>query len=263
MSRVLLYKLINADIAKYSSITLSPKLLLVIYKENIVKMATNVFRRTPLKCDFVGCEKKSFSTPWVLSRHIERMHSSEYRCSDCDQIFESRYQVTEHKKRDHRVISCNICFTRFSNHQSLRRHGERFHKEAQVATHMCVPCNLQFKSKGHYDLHVLDVHTNETSFKIMNEAFKNVHQDWRKILATKMSPESLLYGEYNQEIVNFLKDQQARMTTFTYNIVLACIYESSIPEKNIMNDMYRKGKILNISLLFLSIFFISLFKDNS
>ena len=204
-----------------------------------------------LKCDFAGCEKKSFSTQWVLNRHIERMHGSEYKCSVCDQIFESRNQLTEHKKSNHKVISCNICYTRFTSHESLKRHGEKFHKETQVASHVCIPCNLQFKSKGHYNLHVLDEHTKETSFQLMNQAFRNVHQDWRKILASKMSPESLLYGEYNQEIVNFLKDQQARVATFTYNIVLACIYESSIPEKNIMNDMYRKGKI---SLLFLSVF---------
>ena len=205
-------------------------------------METDIFSRAPLKCDFVGCENKSFSTQWVLNRHLERMHNSEYLCPDCDQIFETRQQLNEHKKTNHRVISCNICYTRFLSHTSLKRHGERFHKETQVATHVCVPCNLQFKSKGHYNLHVVDDHTNETSFKLMNEAFKNVHQDWRKILATKTAPESLLYGEYNQEIVNFLKNQQARIATFTYNIVLACIYESSIPEKNIMNDMYRKGK---------------------
>ncbi len=204
-----------------------------------------------LKCDFAGCEKKSFKTPWVLNRHIERMHGSEYKCSVCDQIFESRNQLTEHKKINHKVISCSICYTRFTSHESLKRHGEKFHKETQVASHVCIPRNLQFKSKGHYNLHVLDEHTKETSFQLMNQAFRNVHQDWRKILASKMSPESLLYGEYNQEIVNFLKDQQARVATFTYNIVLACIYESSIPEKNIMNDMYRKGKI---SLLFLSVF---------
>ena len=216
-------------------------------------METNIFSKAPLKCDFVGCEKKSFSTQYVLNRHMERMHSSEYPCTECDQIFETRDLLTDHKKNNHKVISCHKCYTRFLSYSSLNRHDAKFHKDTQVATHVCVPCDLQFKSKGHYNLHVVDVHTNETSFKLMNEAFKNVHQDWRKILATKMAPESLLYGEYNQEIVNFLKNQQARVPNFTYNIVLACIYESTLPEKNITNDMYRKGKIFQSFIFYQSL----------
>ena len=74
----------------------------------------------------------------------------------------------------------------------------------------------------------------------MNQAFRERHQDWRKTLATTMQPESLFYGHYFEEIVTFLKNQQARVKTFTFNLVLVCIYESPIPGQ--VNDTFRQGK---------------------
>ena len=75
----------------------------------------------------------------------------------------------------------------------------------------------------------------------MNQAFREKHQDWRKTLATTMQPESLFYGHYFQEVVTFLNNQKARLKTFTYNLVLVCIYESPIPGE--INDTFRQGKL--------------------
>ena len=63
---------------------------------------------------------------------------------------------------------------------------------------------------------------------------------WRKILATTMQPETLLYGRRNEEIVNFLKHKQMTLKNFAYNMVLVCIYECPVVANN--NDSFRQGK---------------------
>ena len=83
----------------------------------------------------------------------------------------------------------------------------------------------------------------------MNQAFRERHQDWRKTLATTMQPESLFYGHYFEEIVTFLKNQQARVKTFTFNLVLVCIYESPIPGQ--VNDTFRQGKFIKYTCMIL------------
>ena len=55
-------------------------------------------KKKPLKCDFDGCENKSFSSHWVLNRHFERMHASEYPCTICDKTFDSAVLLNKHKK---------------------------------------------------------------------------------------------------------------------------------------------------------------------
>ena len=72
-------------------------------------------------------------------------------------------------------------------------HHARFHTAVPAAEQVCTQCNLQFGTRGEFNLHVVDKHTNETSFKLMNQAFRERHQDWRKTLATTMQPESLFY----------------------------------------------------------------------
>ncbi len=206
-----------------------------------------------LKCDIAGCEKKDFSSQWVLDRHFERTHGNDYACPVCDERFKSRGLVAKHRKKAHQGFSCHVCYVRFSSPSALNRHHDRFHSGTQVAVQTCMPCKLQFSSRGEYKMHVVNEHTNETSFKLMNQAFKKIHQDWRKVLATTMQPESLFYGDYNAEIIAFLKNQQALLKTFTYNLVLVCIYESPIPGAN--NDSFRQGKL---NFLFLIAFFQTL-----
>ena len=135
---------------------------------------------------------------------------------------------------------CHLCFTRFSSQRYLNRHHARFHTAVKVAEQICTQCDLPFRSRGEFDLHMVKKHTNETSFKLMNQAFRDRHQDWRKILATDMAPENLFYSHYYEELVTFLKNQQARIQTFTFNLCLVCIYESPIPGE--VNDSFRQGK---------------------
>ena len=193
-----------------------------------------------LKCDYEGCERKSFCSPYVLERHIKRMHASEYPCAICGKRFASATLLNKHKKSTHRGFSCHLCFTRFSSQRYLNRHHARFHTAVKVAEQICTQCDLAFRSRGEFDLHMVKKHTNETSFKLMNQAFRDRHQDWRKTLATDMAPENLFYSHYYEELVTFLKNQQARIQTFTFNLCLVCIYESPIPGE--VNDSFRQGK---------------------
>ena len=202
----------------------------------------------PLKCDFAGCEKKKFSTQWVFERHFERTHGDSYACPVCNKRFKSRGLVARHRKTAHKGFSCHICFAKFSSQANLRRHHKRFHSGIPIAVQICTPCKLQFSSRGEYNLHINNEHTNETSFKLMNKAFNKIHQDWRKVLASPMEPESLFYGKYNEEINTFLKNQQALLKTFTYNLVLVCIYESPVPGEN--NDSFRQGKLNFVKLYY-------------
>ena len=200
----------------------------------------NKKKKKTLKCYYQGCERQSFSSKWVLKRHLERLHSDEYQCDKCDKIFNNATSLTKHKKNVHRGFVCHICFTRFSSEIYLNRHHKNFHTAVQAAEQICTQCDLQFRTRGQFNLHMVQNHTNETSFKLMNQAFRNKHQDWRKILATDMAPESLFYSHYYEEIVTFLKNQQSRIKTFAYNLCLVCIYESPIAGE--INDTFRQGK---------------------
>ena len=197
-------------------------------------------KKKTLKCHYEGCERQSFSSRWVLHRHLDRLHANEYQCPKCDKIFNSATLLNKHNKSVHRGFFCHICYTRFSSERYLNRHHKKYHIAVPAAEQICSQCNLQFRTRGQFNLHMVQNHTNETSFKLMNQAFRNKHQDWRKILATDMAPESLFYSHYYEEIVNFLKNQQSRIKTFTYNLCLVCIYESPIPGE--INDSYRQGK---------------------
>ena len=199
-------------------------------------------KKKHLKCDFDGCERKYFSTQWVLDEHLKRMHANEYLCSKCARTFDSASSLNEHKKSVHKGFSCHLCFVKFSSQRSLFRHHQKKHENTvPVAVQICTQCNLQFATKGEFNLHIVKEHTNETSFELMNQAFREKHQDWRKTLATTMQPESLFYGHYFQEVVTFLNNQKARLKTFTYNLVLVCIYESPISGE--INDTFRQGKL--------------------
>ena len=51
-----------------------------------------------LKCDYEGCERKSFCSPYVLERHIKRMHALVYPCAICGKRFASATLLNKHKK---------------------------------------------------------------------------------------------------------------------------------------------------------------------
>ena len=195
------------------------------------------------QCEVPGCQRKYFKTKWTYDRHCERIHGSDYSCPKCNEKFDSKVMMTRHKKKAHRGFTCHLCHTGFSDQRFLNRHHARFLSGVKISTHFCSPCGLQFKSVGEYKLHMVASHTNPTSFKLLNSAFRKTHQDWRKILATTMQPESLFYGDYNKEIINFLTNQQQRLKNFTYNMVLVCIYECPLAKNN---DTFRQGKTENL-----------------
>ena len=58
---------------------------------------TKIEKKT-LKCDYDGCANKSFTSKWVLNRHLERMHAEEYPCTKYDKTFDSAVLLNKHKK---------------------------------------------------------------------------------------------------------------------------------------------------------------------
>ena len=76
----------------------------------------------------------------------ENVHGEDIFCpiESCNEKFNSRHALSQHKKRHKKSHKCDKCNSSFTEEKYLLRHKEKFHEGAQISNNFCLKCELQF-----------------------------------------------------------------------------------------------------------------------
>jgi hypothetical protein len=94
------------------------------------------------KCEHCGL---GFKTVANLRHHILAGSSSQFSCSECNEVFFSRKGMKQHFGKVHskvRKSRCGVCKKRFRNKYALRLHFKQVHEESTRVR--CLECNSEF-----------------------------------------------------------------------------------------------------------------------
>ena len=94
-----------------------------------------------------------------------------YKCKYCENICDSSRELTEHHRRRHKILYCNVCNKAFNNPTTHARHL----RSHTVKGHSCPKCGKQFAYASqlatHQSVHSTDRH--KCDFKNCDKSFKN------------------------------------------------------------------------------------------
>ena len=101
------------------------------------------------------CQREYF-TRSGLNHHLKQVHGSEklVKCSKCDFIGKTRYDVETHHKIDHSESSlkCDLCNQQFQNKQELKKHTVDNH--CGNRPFVCTVCSHRSKSQSKLNVHM-------------------------------------------------------------------------------------------------------------
>ena len=76
-----------------------------------------------------------------------------YKCTDCDQRFETLIEKDLHQKVTHLVHKCDECFENFENSKNLKKHMIKSHNSGQFK---CDICGKEFDMRTKYRQHKIN-----------------------------------------------------------------------------------------------------------
>jgi len=101
------------------------------------------------------CQREYF-TRSGLNHHLKQVHGNEklVKCSKCDFIGKTRYDVETHHKIDHveSTLKCDLCSQQFQNKQELKKHIMDYHSGSRQFS--CTVCSHKSKSQSKLDIHM-------------------------------------------------------------------------------------------------------------
>ncbi|XP_041775881.1 uncharacterized protein LOC121595749 [Anopheles merus] len=113
---------------------------------------------------------KSFLLSHHLSRHLRRHNAtgqSEYKCSDCGELFNSLGDLVYHSaKHAMESLTCPLCLEPFDSVQAVTEHIRSHSDQQQYA---CDYCDLMYTSEQKLADHCLQHHANELAYELPDE----------------------------------------------------------------------------------------------
>uniref|UniRef100_A0A182K392 Protein krueppel n=1 Tax=Anopheles christyi TaxID=43041 RepID=A0A182K392_9DIPT len=114
---------------------------------------------------------KSFLLSHHLSRHLRRHNAtgqSEYKCSDCGELFNSLGDLVYHSaKHAMQSLTCPLCREPFDSVEAVTMHI-RSHSE-QKQHYACDYCDLMYTNEQKLGDHCLQHHANELAYELPDE----------------------------------------------------------------------------------------------
>jgi len=101
------------------------------------------------------CQREYF-TRSGLNHHLKQVHGNEklVKCSKCDFIGKTRYDVETHHKIDHveSSLKCDPCNQQFQNKQEVKKHIMDYHSSGRPFN--CTVCSHRSKSQSKLNIHM-------------------------------------------------------------------------------------------------------------
>ena len=101
------------------------------------------------------CQREYF-TRSGLNHHLKQVHGNEklVKCSKCDFVGKTRYDVETHHKLDHveSSLKCDPCNQQFQNKQDLKKHIMDYHSGGRPFS--CTVCSHRSKSQSKLNIHM-------------------------------------------------------------------------------------------------------------
>ncbi|CAH1774275.1 unnamed protein product [Owenia fusiformis] len=127
-------------------------------------------------CNICG---KELASKRILRSHM-KTHSDQkdFQCGECGREFNVRRNLLRHimlvhKRNEIDFMSCPHCERKFSARSNLAQHIKTVH-EGQGGKMICEICNLKFRRKAEFDLHMSNHSTQSRNFKLMTVGGKEV-----------------------------------------------------------------------------------------
>eukprot|EP00794_Sanderia_malayensis_P020470 gene20470-22486_t len=103
------------------------------------------------ECDFVGKTLKTLAT------HIGKYHAKKvivkFKCSFCDEEFESKYGMLGHKRKQHQPGHCKTCNIEFESMAKLKQHYNENHFGKTIKCSQCEKTFSQSYIRDHMKCH--------------------------------------------------------------------------------------------------------------
>ncbi|XP_319587.5 zinc finger protein pita [Anopheles gambiae] len=113
---------------------------------------------------------KSFLLSHHLSRHLRRHNAtgqSEYKCSDCGELFNSLGDLVYHSaKHAMESLTCPLCLEPFDSVEAVTEHIRSHADQQQYA---CDYCDLMYTSEQKLADHCLQHHANELAYELPDD----------------------------------------------------------------------------------------------
>ena len=106
----------------------------------------------------------------ITTRTLKK--GKKYKCKYCEKICDSSRELTEHHRRRHKILYCNVCNEAFNNPTTHARHL----KSHTIKGHSCPDCGKEFAYASQLATHQ-SVHSTDRlkcEFKNCSKSFKNV-----------------------------------------------------------------------------------------
>ncbi|CAG9574899.1 unnamed protein product [Danaus chrysippus] len=109
-----------------------------------------------------------FVTERLLTTHMKRHKTGEYKCEDCDKVFDNEEKLKEHQKRSHlghnKRNKCLICEERFVDYWKKVEHMVEIHGAPPVVL-KCQACDRTFRNQRALSRHTKKDHLMERKNK--------------------------------------------------------------------------------------------------
>ncbi|XP_061385109.1 zinc finger protein 93-like isoform X4 [Danaus plexippus] len=109
-----------------------------------------------------------FVTERLLTTHMKRHKTGEYKCEDCDKVFDNEEKIKEHQKRSHlghnKRNKCLICEERFVDYWKKVEHMVEIHGAPPVVL-KCQACDRTFRNQRALSRHTKKDHLMERKNK--------------------------------------------------------------------------------------------------
>ena len=103
-----------------------------------------------LECNFSGCEYKT-NRPNILKQHKKNNHK-EVSCQYCKKKFPNSKDLKEHTKVEHPIVTtCPVCHKKFPSKSNMTKHNNSVHKKLKKS---CKKCKKQYSNNQNLKEHI-------------------------------------------------------------------------------------------------------------
>eukprot|EP01083_Nonionella_stella_P144406 450813_1 len=196
------------------------------------------------KCD--KCHS-SFSRPAHLKRHIKsascESNSKLMSCGECSINFRFRAYLVAHRREVHRLYRCDICESRFSKLDSLKRHVQNIHMRDVQGGYKCDKCQGYFSRRDALKFHILNVSCVSNSSLLQCEEC-SINFRFQAELITHMQD---VHGGYKCHICSRIFQKKQNLKRHTKNIHVNGGYSCDKCGRALSNRESLKRHIKNVS----------------